>query len=84
MFMNYVDFTVEFSCNEWQQEWHITAIPNEIWSWVPEEVLGHLMFFQLDYQLHLDELEEARREALRQQERIIRLAVLFVESRRIP
>ncbi|KAL8120799.1 hypothetical protein AgCh_017833 [Apium graveolens] len=63
-------------------EWHVTAIPDEIWDSVPQEVLTHLMFFYMDYHRHLERLEEERLEALRQQERIIRLAILFVESRK--
>ncbi|KAL8148288.1 hypothetical protein AgCh_005602 [Apium graveolens] len=66
-----------------QQEWHVTAIPEELWNSVPQEVHTDLLFFSMDYHLHLDRLEEERREALRQQERIIRLAVLFeiIEAR---
>ncbi|KAL8147667.1 hypothetical protein AgCh_005113 [Apium graveolens] len=64
------------------QEWHVTAIPEEIWDSVPQEVLNHLLFFNMDYHHHLERLEEERREAIRQQERIIRLAILFVEDRK--
>ncbi|KAL8094443.1 hypothetical protein AgCh_036105 [Apium graveolens] len=63
-------------------EWHITAIPDEVWNLVPHEIQKDLIFFEMDYHLHLNRLEEARREALLQQERIIGLAVLFVSSRR--
>ncbi|KAL8116381.1 hypothetical protein AgCh_022764 [Apium graveolens] len=82
MFLNYETFNMELSCADWQQEWHVTAIPDEIWDSVPQEVLTHLMFFYMDYHRHLERLEEERLEALRQQERIIRLAILFVESRK--
>ena len=82
MFFNYETFEVAFCYDEWEQEWHITAIPDEIWNGVPQEVLADLLFFQMDYHIHLERLEEERLEAIRQQERIIRLAVLFVESRR--
>ncbi|KAL8099777.1 hypothetical protein AgCh_032147 [Apium graveolens] len=67
---------MELSCVEWQLEWHVTAIPEEIWDSVPQEVLTHLLFFYMDYHRHLERLEEERLEALRQQERIIRLAIL--------
>ena len=80
--MNYETFNVELSCDDWQQEWHVTVIPEELWNSVPQEVHTDLLFFYMDYHLHCDRLEEERREALRQQERIIRLAVLFVSSRR--
>ena len=82
MFLNTQTFTMELSCADWQQEWHITAIPEEIWDSVPQEVLAHLLFFEMDYHRHLERLEEERREAIRQQERIIRLAILFVEDRK--
>ena len=82
MFLNYQNFNMELSCAEWQQEWHVTAIPEEIWDSVPQEVLTHLLFFYMDYHRHLERLEEERLEALRQQERIIRLAILFVESKK--
>ena len=82
MFLKTQTFTMELSCAEWQQEWHITAIPEEIWDSVPQEVLAHLLFFEMDYHRHLERLEEERREAIRQQERIIRLAILFVEDRK--
>ena len=82
MFMNYENFNVEFNCGDWEQEWHVIANPDEIWNLVPQEVRTNLLFFEMDYQLHLDRLEEERREALLQQERIIRLAVLFVSNRR--
>jgi len=73
---------MELSCADWQQEWHVTAIPEEIWGSIPQAVLNQLLFFEMDYQLHLDRLEAERREAIRQQERIIRLAILFVEDRK--
>ena len=82
MFMNYENFNVEFSCDDWEQEWHITVIPDEVWNLVPQEIQKDLLFFEMDYHLHLDRLEEARREALLQQERIIHLAVLVVNNRR--
>ena len=82
MFLNYETFNIELSCDEWQQEWHVTAIPEELWNSVPQEVHTELLFLSMKYHLHLDRLEEERREALRQQERIIRLAVLFISSRR--
>ena len=82
MFLNYETFNMELSCADWQQEWHVTAIPDEIWDSVPQEVLTHLLFFYMDYHRHLERLKEERLEALRQQERIIRLAILFVESRK--
>ena len=82
MFLNYKTFNMELSCEDWQQEWHVTVIPDEIWDSVPQEVLTHLLFFYMDYYRHLERLEEERLEALRQQERIIRLAILFVESRK--
>jgi len=69
-------------CTEWQQEWHVTAIPDEVWDSVPQEVLTDLLFFYMDYHRHVERLEEERLKALRQQERIIRLAILFVESRK--
>ncbi|KAL8108414.1 hypothetical protein AgCh_024760 [Apium graveolens] len=47
------------------QEWHVTAIPDEIWDSVPQEVLTHLLFFYMDYHRHLERLEEERLEALR-------------------
>ncbi|KAL8146362.1 hypothetical protein AgCh_004198 [Apium graveolens] len=68
--------------NKNQQEWHVTAIPDELWDSVPQEVHTELLFLSMEYHLHLDRLEEERREALRQQEWIIHLAVLFVSSRR--
>ena len=80
--LNYDTFTLTMKCIEWQQEWHVTAIPDEIWDSVPQEVLTDLLFFYMDYHRHLERLEEERREALRQQERIIRLVILFVESRK--
>ena len=82
LFMNYETFNIELSYDDWQQEWHVTAIPEELWNSVPQEVHTYLLFFLMDYHLHLDRLEEERREALRQQERIIHLAVLFVSSKR--
>ena len=81
MFMNYENFNVEFSCGDWEQEWHVTIILDEIWNLVSQEVRTNLLFFEMDYQLHLDRLEEERREALLQQEWIIRLAVLVVNNR---
>ncbi|KAL8091488.1 hypothetical protein AgCh_033921 [Apium graveolens] len=80
--VNELGMVSELSCEAWQQEWHITAIPDEIWDSVPQEVLTQLLFFYMDYHRHLERLEEERREALRQQERIIRLAILFIESRK--
>ena len=82
MFLNYQNFNMELSCADWQQGLHVTAIPEEIWDSVPQEVLTHLLFFYMDYHRHLERLEEERLAALRQQERIIRLAILFVESRK--
>ncbi|KAL8132117.1 hypothetical protein AgCh_007860 [Apium graveolens] len=38
MFMNYENFNIEFSYGDWEQEWHVTAIPDEIWNLVPQEV----------------------------------------------
>ncbi|KAL8099904.1 hypothetical protein AgCh_032238 [Apium graveolens] len=80
LFLKYKTFNIELSCDDWQQEWHVTAIPEELWNSVLQEVHTDLLFFSMDYHLHLDRLEEERREALRQQERIIRLAVLFKEK----
>ena len=82
MFLNYETFNMELSCEEWQHEWHVTVIPDEIWDSVPQEVLTHLLFFYMDYHRHLERLEEERLEALRQKKRIIRLTILFVESRK--
>ncbi|KAL8100676.1 hypothetical protein AgCh_032799 [Apium graveolens] len=65
MFLNYEKFNMELSCEAWQQEWHVTAIPDEIWDSVPQEVLTHLLFFYMDYHRHLERLEEERLEALR-------------------
>ncbi|KAL8091585.1 hypothetical protein AgCh_034001 [Apium graveolens] len=66
MFLNYETFNMELSCADWQQEWHVTAIPDEIWDSVPQEVLTHTLFFYMDYHRHLERLEEERLEALRQ------------------
>ena len=80
--LNYDTFSLTMSCPEWQQEWHVTAIPDEVWDSVPQEVLTDLLFFYMDYHRHVERLEEERLEALRQQERIIHLAIQFVESRK--
>ncbi|KAL8126726.1 hypothetical protein AgCh_013849 [Apium graveolens] len=80
--VNELGMVLDLSCDDWEQEWHVTAIPEELWNSVPQEVHSDFLFFSMDYQLHLDRLEEERRQALLQQERIIRLAVLFVNSRR--
>ena len=82
MFCDYSAFTVEFSCNDWEQEWHISAVPDEIWNWAPQDIYTDLLIFRRDYYRHMVQMEEERLEAIRQQERIIRLAVLFVEDRK--
>ncbi|KAL8126722.1 hypothetical protein AgCh_013845 [Apium graveolens] len=37
LFMNYETFNIELSYDDWQQEWHVTAIPEELWNSVPQE-----------------------------------------------
>ncbi|KAL8091512.1 hypothetical protein AgCh_033945 [Apium graveolens] len=35
-------------------EWHVTAIPDELWNSVPQEVHTELLFLSMEYHLHLD------------------------------
>ena len=71
-FYNYGDETVHVFLNGIPTPYPITNIPHNLWIQFPEVIKRDLVAVRRD--LHL------RR--IRQQERIIRLAILFVEDRK--
>lgn len=56
----------------------VTEILHHLWNQFPEDVQEHISYVALNYEFHLMELREKQRE----QEKIIRLAIMFVESRK--